>query len=122
MFVLNWDHPRHNKRGYVRRAWLVMEQKLGRYLRPGEIVHHENEDTLDDSPRNLKLWSSKPHHSHHAKGRKNPAFRRDIDTERDILTLRSLGFSKPRIAAMLNCSLATIKRRLRQKTKNPQHP
>ena len=36
----------------------VMEQMLGRKLRPFETVHHKNGDRLDNQPSNLELWVS----------------------------------------------------------------
>jgi hypothetical protein len=55
-------HPRANSNGYVYRYWRVAEQMLGRSLRPGEEVHHRNEDKSDDSPGNLIITESRREH------------------------------------------------------------
>jgi len=41
---------------------LVMEKKLGRPLLKTEVVHHIDEDPLNNAPENLKLFSSNGNH------------------------------------------------------------
>ena len=47
---------------YVYEHRLVMEQKLGRKLRPEEIVHHINGIKEDNLPENLQLFKDKSSH------------------------------------------------------------
>jgi hypothetical protein len=47
---------------YRYRYQIVMEEKLGRPLQKGEIVHHINENTLDDRPENLELCTDITQH------------------------------------------------------------
>lgn len=47
------DHPHSNSDGYVKRARLVLEKKLGRYLLEGSMPHHINGIKDDDRPENL---------------------------------------------------------------------
>jgi len=63
-YILIWkpDHPHSTKQGYVKRARLIMEQHIGRYLEPGEVVHHKNEIRDDDSIENLDLFSNNGKH------------------------------------------------------------
>ena len=47
-------HPRADKRGhYVYEHDLIMEQQIGRYLKPNEVVHHINEIRDDNRIENL---------------------------------------------------------------------
>jgi hypothetical protein len=50
----------------------VLEQKLGRTLKPGEVVHHRNEDKLDNRPENLEALPSQSVHMilHHLQRRR----------------------------------------------------
>jgi hypothetical protein len=49
-------HPRAQG-NYVFEHVLVMEKMLGRYLLPGENVHHRNDVKGDNRPENLELWT-----------------------------------------------------------------
>ena len=64
------EHPFARKTGYIYRSRLVMEKKIGRYLKPCEVVHHKGikypigsiENIQDDRPENLELFPNKGSH------------------------------------------------------------
>ena len=65
IFVRYPNHPRANKRGYIKRAVLVLEKKLGRFLKDGMDSHHKNGFKDDDRPENLEEKVRGKHRSDH---------------------------------------------------------
>lgn len=62
------DHPRAGKKGYVYEHILVMEQKLGRLTKRGEVVHHIDGNPKNNAPENLELYQSNRQHLEKAHG------------------------------------------------------
>ncbi len=64
VFIYLPDHPKARGK-YVKRAILVLEEKLGRPIRDGYDSHHKNEIKDDDRPENLEEKEHGEHVSLH---------------------------------------------------------
>lgn len=53
---------------YILEHRLVMEQYLGRYLLPTEVVHHRDENPTNNDMSNLELFASQADHIREAHG------------------------------------------------------
>lgn len=66
IYIYSPDHPRaiggKSLKLYVAEHRLVMEEKLGRYLKPGEIVHHIDGNSVNNIPENLHLFTNSSAH------------------------------------------------------------
>ena len=62
------EHPLSDVRGYAYEHRVIAEQKLGRPLKKGEIVHHKDGDKTNNSPDNIEVVASILAHAvHHRK-------------------------------------------------------
>lgn len=62
VLIYSPEHPCKNAANYVREHRLVMEKKLGRYLKKNEVVDHRNGVKDDNRLRNLRLYAKNAEH------------------------------------------------------------
>jgi len=67
--ILIPSHPRSFADGYVKRAILVLEEKLGRPIIEGYDCHHRNKIKSDDRPENLEEILHSSHSTLHLRER-----------------------------------------------------
>jgi hypothetical protein len=119
-YVKKPGHPRASKNGYVKRADLVLEKKLGRLLHEDEIAHHVNLNKEDDSPDNLELTTYQGHGHLHRKNPpkqlkpNHPVNRRYAWPENAALLEMHSRLTLREIATQLGCSWSVVGRRLKR--------
>ena len=65
-----------------------MEEKIGRYLKPSEVVHHISENKLDNRLENLVILNRQEHARHHNTGKKA--------SQKTIIVLRGIASKRKR--------------------------
>jgi len=65
IYIPSHPHAIGTRKLYVAEHRLLMEKKIGRYLTDKEIVHHVNENTLDNRIENLQLMTASDHVKYH---------------------------------------------------------
>jgi hypothetical protein len=65
IYIPSPDHPNANQQGYVYEHRLVVEENIGRYLKPDEIVHHIDLDPTNNKIDNLLVLDSSEHTTLH---------------------------------------------------------
>ena len=56
------EHPYANSQKYVREHRIITEKKIGRFLKPEEVVHHIDGNTSNNDIDNLMLFPSQREH------------------------------------------------------------
>lgn len=106
IMILSKEHPFADKSGYVREHRLVMENHIGRYLEPNEVVHHINLDKSDNAIENLKLMTAYEHKQFHAKVDKK------IIDLKDAAKMLEEGYTMSEVCDKHNVSQPTLRVRL----------
>lgn len=124
-YVHRPNHPRAHASGYVKRATVVMEEVLGRFLGSDEVVHHKDKNRENDAPENLECMTISEHHRHHMMERPrkppperqpgHPSNRRyNWPSDADLADMWSR-MSLRKIAAVVGCGHKAVENRLKRR-------
>lgn len=108
-------HHRAMKNGYVKRADVVLESKIGRPLKKHEIAHHKDRNKANDAPENLELTTVSDHARLHHPPKPPKEPKKQIPWPSDEELRSRVEASSTRIVArQLGCSHVAVFRRIRK--------
>lgn len=93
----------------------LMEKYLNRKLLSSELVHHKNDNKLDNRIENLEIVSRSEHKKRHNDiGIETRLKQKFFFNEKELLNLRKSGLSMQKIADIYQCTQPTIFRALKK--------
>lgn len=63
LYICCPNHPHATKQGFIAHHRLIIEAKIGRFLYKHEVVHHIDENKLNNSIHNLELLDDQAAHA-----------------------------------------------------------
>jgi hypothetical protein len=77
IYIRTEGHPNSSK-GYVPEHRLVVERMIQRFLRPGEVVHHLDNDRANNEINNLMLFKNAKEHAKFHNKIKRTGYTKDV--------------------------------------------
>lgn len=106
--IMKKEHPRSDSKGYVGEHVLVMEEHIGRYLIEDEVVHHIDENKLNNDINNLRLMTKQEHKSLHSSKEKKHV---NLEEAKNLL---SEGYTMPQVAKYYNISVPCLREKFKK--------
>lgn len=93
LYFMDKEHPLASKTGRVLHHRHVASVKIGRWLQPKEVAHHENENRSDNRPKNLGVKTTLTIAHSKADWPSNEELRKMIWASSAVLVAKQMGVS-----------------------------